>query len=80
MKESAMIKKLTRHGNSYALVIDKAIMDILGIDPETPLEISTDGRKLFVERARKARRRKKFTDAVAETNEEYGRMLKRLSE
>jgi antitoxin MazE len=75
-----VIKKLTKHGNSYALVIDKAIMDLLGIDPETPLEISTDGRRLFVETARDANRRKKFTKAVAETNEEYGRMLKRLAE
>ncbi len=75
-----MIKKLTKHGNSYALVIDKAIMELLGIGPETPLEISTDGRRLFVERAREAARRKKFKKAVAEANEEYGRMLKRLAE
>jgi antitoxin component of MazEF toxin-antitoxin module len=75
-----MIKKLTKHGNSYALVIDRPILDLLGLDAETPLEVSTDGQRLFVERARAAERREKFKGAVAEANEEYGRMLKRLAE
>ena len=38
-----MIKKLVRHGNSLALVIDKAILDLLRIDHDTPLELITDG-------------------------------------
>jgi antitoxin component of MazEF toxin-antitoxin module len=43
-----MIKTLTKHGNSYALVIDKPILDLLNITPETPLAISTDGKALLV--------------------------------
>ncbi len=38
-----MLKKLTRHGNSLALVIDKGVLDLLKIDDETLLDISTDG-------------------------------------
>ena len=38
-----MIKKLSKHGNSLALVIDRSILDLLGIDEKTSLEISTDG-------------------------------------
>jgi len=38
-----MIKRLAKHGNSLALVIDRAILDLLKIDLETPLDISTDG-------------------------------------
>jgi len=75
-----VIKNLTRHGNSLALVLDKPILDLLGISADTPLEVSTDGARLFIERAREAKRRKEFKQAVAETNEEYGRMLKRLAE
>jgi predicted nucleotidyltransferase len=45
-----MIKRLTRHGNSYALIIDKAILELLGISPQSPLELSTDGRSLQVRR------------------------------
>ena len=43
-----MIKTLTKLGNSYALVIDKPILDLLNIRPDTPLTISTDGKALFI--------------------------------
>ena len=36
-----MVKNLTKHGNSYALIIEKPIMELLNIEPETPLEITT---------------------------------------
>lgn len=43
------MKKLTRHGNSWALVIDKPVLDLLKIDPaETPMELTTDGDALIV--------------------------------
>jgi hypothetical protein len=38
-----MIKKQTKYGNSMALVIDRPILELLRIDVETPLDISTDG-------------------------------------
>ena len=43
-----MQKKLTRHGNSMALVIDKPILEILGINRDTMLDISTDGKVLTI--------------------------------
>lgn len=43
-----MIKNLTTHGNSAALVIDKAILELLGITMSTPLKITTDGKSLIV--------------------------------
>ena len=43
-----MIKNLTKHGNSYALVIDRPIMDLIKLDPETPVEVSTDGKSLTI--------------------------------
>jgi antitoxin component of MazEF toxin-antitoxin module len=49
-----MIKKLVRHGNSLALVIDKPILELLKIDADTPLEIATDGRSLVVHPTGKA--------------------------
>jgi predicted nucleotidyltransferase len=45
-----MIKRLTRHGNSYALIIDRAILELLNIAPDAQLEISTDGQALLIER------------------------------
>ena len=75
-----MIKKLSKHGNSLALVIDRPILELLGIDERTPLEISTDGRALVVAPSRDRRRRKQFEATLAACNQQYGKALKRLAE
>jgi len=75
-----MLKKLTRHGNSLALVIDKAVLELLNIDDRTPLEISTDGTLLLISPVRDARRRRQFHQALAKANVKYGRALKRLAD
>ena len=75
-----MIKKLTKHGNSLALILDKPVLELLKIDSDTPLEISTDGQILIVSPVRDERRRKKFQEALLTANKKYGRMLKRLAE
>jgi antitoxin component of MazEF toxin-antitoxin module len=75
-----MIKKLTKHGNSLALVIDRAVLNLLKIDADTPLDISTDGRVLIIDPIRDETRKKKFGQAVAKANRRYGRALKRLAE
>ena len=75
-----MIKHLTRHGNSYALVIDRGILNLLEIDDKTPLSIMTDGQNLYVSPVRNRALRRKFQDALADGNRRYGRMLKKLAE
>jgi antitoxin component of MazEF toxin-antitoxin module len=75
-----MVKTLTKHGNSWALVIDKPIMELLKIDPTTPLEVTTDGKSLNIAPASDAKRRSKFTAAVEDTVRKYPKMLKRLAE
>jgi antitoxin MazE len=75
-----MIKKLTRHGNSLALVIDRAVLDLLKIDGETPLDISTDGRVLIISPMQDEKRREEFQSALASVNRKYGRALRRLAE
>ena len=75
-----MVKTLTRHGNSYALVIDKAILELLRITPETPLELTTDGQTLTIAPLRDPQRRRRFEAALKKTNRRYGRALKKLAE
>ena len=74
-----MIKKLTRHGNSRALVIDRAILELLKIDDDTPLEISTDGSRLIIEPVPEGDRRSNIEASLATGNARYGRMLKKLA-
>ena len=75
-----MTKKLSKHGNSLALVIDRPILELLGIDEGTTLDISTDGRALVVVPAHDKRRRRRFQDALTACNQQYDKALKRLAE
>ena len=75
-----MVKKLTKHGNSLALVIDRPILDLLKIDPETPLEVSTDGKRLIVAPAKPSPRRKKFEAAQELAHKRYEKAFRRLAE
>ncbi len=74
-----MLKRLTRHGNSLALVIDKGVLELLNIDDKTPLDISTDGTLLIISPVRDEKRRRQFQEAVEKANTKYGRALKRLA-
>ena len=75
-----MIKRLTKHGNSLALVIDRGVLDLLEIDADTPLSVTTDGKCLVVTPVRDETRIRKFREAVAEGNRRYGRTLRRLAD
>lgn len=75
-----MIKRLTKHGNSLALVIDRSVLNLLNIDNDTPLEVSTDGKVLVVAPVRDARRAERMKYALDQANRKYGRALKKLAE
>ena len=75
-----MIKRLTKHGNSLALVIDKGILDLLSLNEKTLLSITTDGRSLVISPAKPEERQKRFKAILEEGNKRYGKMLKRLAD
>lgn len=75
-----MVKTLTKHGNSYALVIDKPILELLNIRPDSPLEVSTDGRVLMISPAPDQARAKRVKKALGAVNRRYSRALKKLAE
>ena len=75
-----MVKTLTKHGNSLALVIDKPVLDLLNIESDTPLEITTDGNALIVEPVRDPSHKEKVRRAIEKANHKYGRALKKLAE
>jgi antitoxin component of MazEF toxin-antitoxin module len=44
-----LIKKLSNHGNSLALILDRSVLELLNISPETSLDVRTDnGRRLII--------------------------------
>lgn len=75
-----MIKNLTRHGNSWALVIDKPILDLLKIDPELPVEISTNGHSMTISPIQSDERKSKIRAARKKINTRYSKVFKKLAE
>jgi len=75
-----LIKRLTKHGNSLALILDRPVLDLLEIDAETPLSITTDGTALVVTPVRDPERRQAFLDAMRATNRRYSDAFRRLAE
>lgn len=74
-------KKLTKHGNSYALIIERPILDLLGIDSETLLQISTpDGVSIIITPVKNKALQHRFSTSLKKINKKYGRTLKRLAE
>jgi antitoxin component of MazEF toxin-antitoxin module len=50
------MKKLVKHGNSLALVIEKPILEIMGIDEHTELEIVLQDGALVIQTPDKVRK------------------------
>ena len=75
-----MIMTLTSHGNSAALIIDNAILEVLRIDMDTPLEIATDGRSLVISPVRNGADDDRVASALDWVNARHGRILRRLAE
>ena len=75
-----MYKNFTKHGNSYALIIDKPIMDLLGMRPDTTVEFTTNGTALTITPVRDPKRRKSIEDSLERANKRFGKVLKKLSE
>jgi antitoxin component of MazEF toxin-antitoxin module len=75
-----MVKRLTKHGNSLALVIERGVLDLLDIGPDTPLSVTTDGRCLVISPVRDPARAAKFRAALGRANVRHARALKRLAE
>lgn len=75
-----MKKKLVRHGNSWALVIDKPILELLGISGKTALQIEIDGRRLVVTPTNGQSRKDRLRKDLEWLHREHGPTLRRLAE
>lgn len=75
-----MIKKLTKHGKRPAQVIDRPMLDLSRIDTDTPLDISTDGKRLIVAPSEATAQRKKFNAAQEWAHKRYGKAFQKLAE
>jgi antitoxin component of MazEF toxin-antitoxin module len=74
-----MGKRLQAIGNSAGIIIDKPILELLQITPETELELKTDGQSLIItpvrESAARAQRLTKVQSKVVRKHERTFRKL-----
>lgn len=75
-----MIKKLTRTGNSIALVLDRPLLEELGLDENAEVEVSSNGQVIVITPRRSAARDRRFRKAADKINGKYAGLFKRLSE
>jgi antitoxin MazE len=74
-----IIKKLTRQGNSAALVIDKQLLDLLDINQDTDLKITVNGRQLIVEPLTPEERAARFNEISKRDLKKNGELYRRLA-
>jgi antitoxin MazE len=79
-----MIKKLSKHGNSLAVLIDKPILDMLNINENTHIKIRTDGVNIIIqpihtEQITSISDNNKVQQLYEELANKYNAVLKKLS-
>jgi antitoxin component of MazEF toxin-antitoxin module len=80
VRGDAMVKRLTKTGNSLALVLDRPLLEATNIDAETELEISTDGDVIVITPLRDPARTAKIREGVDRVNRRYAGVFRRLAE
>ena len=75
-----MKKKLTRTGNSVALVLDRDLLDAAGLDAGATVEVSTDGEVIVISPVRGARRTERLRKVMARAHDRYAGAFRRLAE
>jgi antitoxin component of MazEF toxin-antitoxin module len=75
-----MKKRLTKTGNSLALVIDRPVLEATRIDSKTPLEVSTDGDVIIISPVRSSARTKKLRQGMERIHKRYAAVFRRLAE
>ena len=75
-----MRKRLTKTGNSLALVLDRPLLEATGIGAATTVEVSTNGDVIVVTPVRPKKRAAKLGAALEAINARYAGVFKRLAE
>ncbi len=75
-----MLKKLTRTGNSVALVLDKEVLEATGLSAGSMVEVSTDGRVIIVSPPVDKRRAAKVDAMLDKVDRRYGAVFRKLDE
>jgi antitoxin component of MazEF toxin-antitoxin module len=71
-----LTKSLIKVGNSYAVVLDRTLIDLVGISPDVPVNLQVNGQTLILSSSALPLSVDQAIDRVFETHQE---VLRRLS-
>ena len=71
-------KRLTKVGNSWAVVLDKPLMDLAGLSPDQPVEIRSNGHGLVIT-ASGGDQDPAFLEAKARVSTRHQELFRRLA-
>lgn len=74
-----MVKKLTRTGNSVAVVLDKALLEAANLDEDASVEVSTDGNVIIIAPVKTKKDADRFRLAEDWAHASYAGAFKRLA-
>ena len=74
-----MIKKLRKQGNGQVLPFDKATMEAMGIDLDTPLQVTVSGNSLVVTPVQVGVPTEELDESLGKMRKHYGDALKNLA-
>lgn len=75
-----MRKNLTVIGNSLGVIIERPILDILGFSRETELEVTTDGKRLIIERVADDSRKNRIRSLTKKVISSHEKTFRKLAE
>ena len=75
-----MVARLTQQGDSYALVLDKSLVEQMNIDASQPLQVTLDANRRLVIGPMSEASDADFRATLEEVNRTHGRTLRRLAE
>ena len=76
---SGMTKRLQAIGNSSGIIIDRAILDLLGITQETDLDLETDGKRLIITPLQGDDRRKRLAKVQSRALRNHAETFRKLA-
>jgi len=76
---SCMTKRLQAIGNSSGIIIDRPILDLLGITQETDLDMETDGKRLIITPLQDDGRRKRLSKVQSRALRNHAETFRKLA-
>lgn len=75
-----MVKNLSKQGDTYSLELDRSMLERLGIDENTPLEIRTNGRGFYIQPAGLSSGDDDLDTVMQQIEDRYESVFKKLAE